>query len=151
MLAALPYFVATWLSPGRARTGGPSRKRSAIPFSFARVMGFSRWASKPALHVWIYAGVIVERRERHEADMRAVCDSAHPTRECIPVHVGHQEVTEHEVRALRAHLLQPALAVFSHINSGAEMGQQRSTELAVVIGVVFHEQDVHAAKGHKAG
>ena len=82
--------------------------------------------------------------------MRAVCDSAHPTRECIPVHVGHQEVAEHEVRALLAHLLQPTLAVFGHINPGAEMGQQRSTELAV-IGVVFHEQDVHAAKVHKAG
>ena len=47
-------------------------------------------------------------------------------------------------------LARPMFAFFGHTNPGTKMGQQRSAERAV-IGMVFHEQDVHAAKGHKAG
>lgn len=56
--------------------------------------------------------------------MGTLGDAAHATRNLVSVHFGHQQVAEHEVRAVLANLLEPLLAVFCHVHPGAEMGQQ---------------------------
>ena len=64
--------------------------------------------------------------------------------------MGHQEVTEHEVRALLADLFHPLFPVFRHGNAGAKMSQQRVREVAA-IGMILDDQDGHALQGHEPG
>ena len=79
--------------------------------------------------------------------MGTLGDAADATRNLVPVHFGHQQVAEHEVRAVPANLLEPLLAVFCHVHLGAEMGQQRPRQFAM-IGMVFNDQNGHAFQGH---
>ena len=79
--------------------------------------------------------------------MGTLGDAAHATRNLVPIHFGHQQVAEHEVRAVLTNLLEPLLAVLGHVHPGTEMGQQRPSKFAM-IGMVFNDQNGHAFQGH---
>ena len=127
--------------------GRPSREPLSDPLQLREGKGLLQVGVKASIPRPNICGFIAKCRHGNKAGMGTLGDAAHATRNLVPVHFGHPQVAEHEVRAVLTNLLKPLLAVFGHVHPGTEMGQQRPRKFAM-IGMVFNDQNGHAFQGH---